>query len=167
MLLVGCGQQADMAPNPSVVAASSDSTAPDTAGFASNPLRNAYFGDLHIHTANSMDAYFFNVRTTADDAYRYAKGEAIQHAAGYSIRLRGGPLDFYGVSDHSEFPGVLTTMADPDEPLDQHPLGEQFRSSDPQERMAAFGALRAARRSGNSIPTSTFWVDGFHTPIVR
>src|SRR4051794_36855469 len=58
-----------------------------------NAERNAYFGDLHVHTKLSFDAYIFNVRATPDDAYRFARGEAIGHAGGFNIRLAGGPLD--------------------------------------------------------------------------
>jgi hypothetical protein len=48
------------------------------------PDRNAYFGDLkHVHTYLSNDAYIFNVRRSPDDAYRFAKGEAIGHASGF------------------------------------------------------------------------------------
>jgi hypothetical protein len=54
-----------------------------TAGF--NPLKNAYFGDLHIHTLYSFDAFIFQTRASPDDAYRYAKGESLMHPAGYSI----------------------------------------------------------------------------------
>ena len=36
-----------------------------------NPDKNAYFGDLHVHTENSFDAYSFGTLSTPDDAYRY------------------------------------------------------------------------------------------------
>ena len=41
------------------------------------PLRRAFFGDLHVHTALSSDAWAFGVRVTPDDAYRYAFGQTI------------------------------------------------------------------------------------------
>ncbi len=47
-----------------------------------NPLRNAHFGDLHVHTRFSMDAYIFDVRATPDDAYRFARGAPLVHPAG-------------------------------------------------------------------------------------
>ena len=45
---------------------------------APNPLRNAYFGDLHLHTSYSMDAFAFGTRTTPEDSYRYAMGEPVE-----------------------------------------------------------------------------------------
>ena len=39
-----------------------------TGAAAQNRARNAYFGDLHVHTKLSFDAYIFNVRATPDDA---------------------------------------------------------------------------------------------------
>ena len=65
-----------------------------------NTERNAYFGDLHVHTKLSFDAYIFNVRASPDDAYRFAKGETLGHSSGFNIRLSGGPLDFVAVTDH-------------------------------------------------------------------
>ena len=46
---------------------------------APNPDRNAYFGDLHVHTAYSFDAYVFGTVSSPDDAYRYAKRQALDH----------------------------------------------------------------------------------------
>ena len=43
----------------------------------SDPFRNPYFGDLHIHTRFSADAYIFGTRVAPRDAYAFAKGAAI------------------------------------------------------------------------------------------
>lgn len=43
----------------------------------SNPLRNAYYGETHMHTSYSLDAYLGGTRLTPSDAYRFAKGEAV------------------------------------------------------------------------------------------
>ena len=75
-----------------------------------NPTKNAYFGDLHVHTKNSFDAYITGTRTTADDAYLFAKGGTIDNGAGTPIKLSGPPLDFYGVTDHGEYMGVVAAM---------------------------------------------------------
>ena len=76
-----------------------------------NAMRNAYFGDLHVHTTYSFDAYAFGTMATPYDAYRYATGEAITHPAGFEVRLRQ-PLDFYAVTDHAMFLGVVGAAAD-------------------------------------------------------
>ena len=68
--------------------------------------RYAYFGDLHVHTTYSMDAFNFGTLATPDDAYRYALGEAIKHPAGFEMQL-DQPLDFYAVTDHGFYLGVV------------------------------------------------------------
>ncbi|NND66032.1 MAG: DUF3604 domain-containing protein [Halioglobus sp.] len=85
-----------------------DLLTPDPAG---NADRKAYFGDLHVHTKYSFDAYAFGTLATPDDAYRYAKGKAIKHPGGFEVRLRE-PLDFYAVTDHAMFLGVVEAAAD-------------------------------------------------------
>ena len=71
-----------------------------------NPDRNAYFGEEHIHTSWSVDAWVMGNRITGpDDAYKYAQGETIKHPMGFDIRI-DTPLDFMGVTDHSEYVGV-------------------------------------------------------------
>jgi len=78
---------------------------------APNPNKNAYFGDLHVHTSNSFDAYTFGTISSPESAYRYAQGKSILHPTGYDIQLRR-PLDFYAVTDHGIFLGVLPQAAD-------------------------------------------------------
>ena len=71
-----------------------------------NPERNAYFGEEHIHTSWSVDAWLMGNRITGpDDAYKYAQGETIKHPMGYDIKI-DTPMDFMGVTDHSEYVGV-------------------------------------------------------------
>ena len=76
-----------------------------------NATRNAYFGDLHVHTRYSFDAYVFGTIATPQDAYRYARGEKIKHPAGTDVQLRQ-PLDFYAVTDHAMFIGAMAQAAD-------------------------------------------------------
>src|SRR5271169_3639851 len=71
-----------------------------------NPERNAYFGDEHIHSSWSVDAWVMGNRITGpDDALKYAQGQTIKHPMGYDIKI-DTPMDFMGVTDHSEYVGV-------------------------------------------------------------
>ena len=85
-----------------------------------NENRNVYFGDLHIHTSYSSDAYLMGVRTLPEDAYRFAKGEVIEHGAGYKIQI-SRPLDFAAVTDHSEYLGMMR-LSKPEVPLQTQTL---------------------------------------------
>ena len=78
---------------------------------APNPERNPYYGDLHVHTRYSFDAYLFGTMATPDDAYRFARGEPIQHPAGFETELRQ-PMDFYAVTDHAMFLGLAAEAGD-------------------------------------------------------
>ena len=82
---------------------------------ASNPLRNAYFGDLHLHTSMSFDAASSHTSTLPDESYRFAKGESIDYF-GRKVR-RNVPLDFLAVTDHAEYLGMAQIAADPKGPF--------------------------------------------------
>ena len=120
-----------------------------TAGY--NEDRNAYFGDLHIHTRSSFDAYIFNVRRTADDAYRFARGDTITHPSGFDMTIAGGPLDFYTVTDHAEYLGILPAMNTPGTELSELPRAKDMFSTDPGRITAAFQGVGASVRSGEVI----------------
>src|SRR5580700_10577965 len=80
-----------------------------------NPLKNAYFGQLHLHTGMSFDAYIIGTRIFPEDAYRFARGEEIEQS-GRKVKT-DVPLDFLGISDHSEYLGQLRLLDDPKGPL--------------------------------------------------
>jgi hypothetical protein len=104
------------------------------ASAAPNPLKNAYFGDTHVHASWSPDAFSSGTRTTPRDAYACAKGTAIDHAAGYKIQLKQ-PLDFYMVTDHSEYMGILPKAQEPEnEVLYNTEVAKLLRSDNPENR---------------------------------
>ena len=79
---------------------------------SSNQNKDAFFGDLHVHTMYSFDAFIFGTTASPDDAYRYAKGGSIKHPLGFDMQL-DDPLDFYAVTDHAAWLGMLPAYADP------------------------------------------------------
>ncbi len=75
-----------------------------------NYPRNVYWGDLHIHSSLSPDSFAFgNPGLTPDNAYRFAKGEAVTANNKMTAKL-SRPLDFLLVSDHAEFLGVFPKL---------------------------------------------------------
>ncbi len=66
------------------------------------------WGDTHLHTSYSFDAYTNN-NFTADPhtAYQYAKGQPVIHPYNRTRVQIGTPLDFLVVSDHAEFLGII------------------------------------------------------------
>jgi hypothetical protein len=121
--------------------------APAASGAASsgpNPERNAYFGELHLHTSWSFDAYAFqNTMTDPDAAYRFAKGEPITHVNGSQVQRRT-PLDFAAVTDHAEYMGVAQLFTNPQHPLYQKPVAANLRSKDPAKGKQAYLELGGA-----------------------
>ncbi len=92
------------------------------------------FGDLHVHTTYSFDAYIFGTLATPDDAYEFAKGKSIKHPAGFDVSL-DRPLDFYGVTDHGTFLGQVAEAATPGTPYYDAPSSEQVNDINSPENL--------------------------------
>ena len=73
-----------------------------------------YWGDTHVHTYLSGDAFGLGTRATPEQAYRFAKGEEVVSTGGKPARLRR-PLDFLMISDHAEHIGILPRLVGGDE----------------------------------------------------
>ena len=110
------------------------------------PLRQALFGDLHVHTSFSFDAAANSTGATPADAYRFAKGETIPFWPIGSDGAPAGdiaidrPLDFVAVTDHGEFLGEGRLCRDPESPR----YGSEFCTtarSDQRLGMQMFAAV--------------------------
>ena len=111
-------------------------------GLAAKHDRRALFGDTHIHTMYSMDAFAAGgVRTSPDMAYQYAQGKPIPHPNGTTIRLSGPPLDFLMVADHAKYLGVNVAQLDPTSPTFGHPEGAALVPETPTGLVTAFQTL--------------------------
>jgi hypothetical protein len=109
------------------IAATLASGAFATAAFGANPERDAYFGETHVHTSWSLDAWLLGNRLTGPaDAYKYFKGATIKHPAGYDIKI-DTPLDWAGVTDHSEYVGVIKYANDPNSPVSKLPAAQPLK----------------------------------------
>src|SRR2546426_8249689 len=99
-----------------------------------NPERDAYFGETHVHTSWSLDAFAIgNVLTNPGDAYK--------HPLGYDVKI-DTPLDWAGVTDHSEYAGVINLANEPGSPVSKIPQAEPLvlkaRTKEEMERVALY-----------------------------
>jgi len=103
--------------------------------------RKALFGGVHVHTSISFDAFPLGTRTQPEDAFRWARGEAITPGMDGQQTKVQTPLDFYGVSEHAEMLGVFQEMQRPGTAVSQLPIAKRILASDPAVAAAAFSEL--------------------------
>jgi hypothetical protein len=144
-LVSACGENRDAANQQAASSQAAERPAP-------NPLKNAYFGDLHLHTRNSFDAYIFNVRASPDEAYAYAKGGTIKHATGLDMKMSSGPLDFLAITDHSEYLGVLPAINTEGDPYASVPYAKDLFATDTAQVNTAFRKFADTLREGQRMP---------------
>ncbi len=115
-----------------------------------NPLKDCFFGDLHLHTAFSADANFFGSRLLPEDAYKYAMGEEVDYM-GQKVK-RNAPLDFLAVTDHAEYLGAIIAVKDPNGPFAGTELYRQYTSTDQKDVAKSFGDFAAEMATNKPNP---------------
>lgn len=120
--------------------------------------RKAWFGELHLHTTMSFDAWTFGTKVTPDMAYRFARGETVmvpgaQVARQQEIKAdapvparRAWPLDFAAVTDHSEYLGAVAQLDVPGSAFSETAIGKSLQAGG---RGAFFRAGQAIRGEKN------------------
>ena len=100
-----------------------------TTGASAESPKQLLWGDTHLHSNNSFDAYL-NQNFTADPAtaYRYAQGLPVIHPFHRARVQIETPLDFLVVADHAELLGVMRTTVEHGIPRDGLGLGERLRA---------------------------------------
>jgi len=121
-----------------------------------NPERNAYFGETHLHTSWSVDAWVMGNRLTGPaDAYKYAQGEAIKHPMGFDIKI-DTPLDFMGVTDHSEYVGVTREANTPGSYVSKLPEAQPMIMTDPSSQEQQQRVFSYLLKLAGSAPVKAF-----------
>jgi len=120
-----------------------------------NPLKEAYFGEQHLHTAASMDAFIAGTRLTPDDAYRFAQGEEVMvNGRPHTINR---PLDWAAVTDHAEFLGEAYTLMNPGTPGYDSEAAKSMRDApDLQSALAVYKKYVLDALAGGSAHPD-FW----------
>ena len=156
VLAGGCSREAPAPAAPPAGAAAEAAAAPAAPDRpAANPERNAYFGDVHVHTGWSFDAFTNGSSTTPTDAYAWAQGQEITNSGvGGKIQIRT-PLDFYMVAEHAEFMGVFNQMSNPESPLSKTELAKGVNSPDPNVRLQTFAGILRDMSVGKIDPMLT------------
>jgi len=125
----------------------------------SNPLKNAYFGETHLHTSFSLDAYIAGNRMSPSDAYRFAKGETVSINGKDHNMAR--PLDFCAVTDHAEYIGEMFTAMTPQaKGYDQDVLKELRSLTELKEQIKWFVKYVVSVNRGDAKPAHTDFFTG-------
>lgn len=157
LLLQACEQATDSTSitNPII----QDSLQRPESGVSNGIARQALFGDLHVHTMYSFDAFIFGTVASPDMAYEFAKGDVIKHPGGFEMKLRE-PLDFYAVTDHASYMGSLRAMTDPATNLSKHELAKGMKDlSSADKRLTQFSKIldfMGAERRNELIDEAVF-----------
>ena len=123
--LAGPALANDMIPSPEDMAPPPDTYSP----FVGDTYpKDVYWGDTHLHTSNSFDAGFVNDKVGPEEAFRFARGEAVLTTGGMQAQLVR-PLDFLVVSDHAEYLGLTPALRESNPLLLQEEAGRRWHAA--------------------------------------
>jgi hypothetical protein len=118
-----------------------------------NPERNVYFGEQHVHTSWSFDAFAFgDTMTGPEEFYQYALGKPTLHPGGFKQTITK-PLDWAADTEHSEYMGMIQEANDPNSPLRRSSpfLAEALKLGAREDPLLAFKVLSATIAKGVNI----------------
>ncbi len=110
--------------------------------------RQVFFGEQHLHTQDSPDAFAMGTRNTIDDAYNFAKGKPITKSTTGKEVQKGTPYDWAAVTDHALMLGMLPLTLDAKNPLSKSEIGKLIASGKPADMDKAFHLMMAAAQKG-------------------
>jgi len=115
-----------------------------------NPLKNVYFGEQHLHTQDSPDAFAMGTLNSQDDAFNFCKGKEIKKSTGggYMVQKKT-PYDWCAVTDHAVMMGLLPMTLDKSSPLYKTKVAELIRSGTPKDMDEAFGIIMSSVQKGH------------------
>jgi hypothetical protein len=127
----------------------------DTVELAEFPDR-PYWGDTHLHTDNSVDAFGFGTRLGPEAALRFARGEEVTATTGAQAQL-ARPLDFLVIADHSDALGATRRLYDAPRWYVNWVIGDEtvlrwydMMHESPEQSQRAIAELIAAAAAGTA-----------------
>jgi hypothetical protein len=107
-----------------------------------HPEREAYFGETHVHTSWSLDAYlgFDNTLAGPEDFYKYSLGQPITHPGGFTVKITK-PLDWGATTEHAEYLGAVQAALDPASKLSGTIVGKSLKFGSRVESLTTYKFL--------------------------
>ncbi len=88
--------------------------------------KQVFWGDLHLHSSMSFDAFINGARLVGpEEAFRFARGEAVTSNTGTRAQLHR-PLDFLALADHSENLGLFNLLQKQDPRIYGQTIGDRY-----------------------------------------
>jgi hypothetical protein len=129
---------------------------PGKGGSGPNPLKNVYFGEQHLHSQDSPDAYSMGTRNTPDDAFNFCKGLAVKKNTTGEMVQKKTPYDWCALTDHAEYLGVFPQLSDPNSDLSKaladNKIVKMIQSGDSDKMDEAFAIISVGLTTNNPDP---------------